>query len=382
MNDIVGRGAVISPIENVLNNIHPVDETFYEKAQARLDNLTKPLGSLGRLEEFAKRLVAITKNPIPELDKKVIFTFAGDHGVADEEVSAYPKEVTRQMVFNFLNGGAGINVLARHAGAEVVVVDIGVDYDWGLSQDLRARRSEVVESGLSPYGPAFISKKVMMGTKNIRRGPAMTREETVRCIEVGIELATEYARRGYKIFGTGEMGIANTTPSSAIAAVLTGRPVSEVTGRGTGISDDALRNKIKVIEDAIAVNKPVPSDPTDLLSKVGGAEIGGIAGLVLGAAANRIPVVIDGFISTAGALIAYSLEPKTKDYMFAAHNSVEIGHKAMLEKMGLRPILDLDLRLGEGTGAALAMLMIEAGLKIYKEMATFGEAGVSNEIQN
>ncbi len=367
------NSAVISPIENVLTNIHPVDETFYGLAQARLDNLTKPPGSLGRLEEFAKRLVAITKNPIPELDKKVIFTFAGDHGVADEEVSAYPKDVTRQMVFNFLNGGAGINVLARHAGAGVVVVDIGVDYDF-----VGASPTPTWDSPLT----AFISKKVVMGTKNIRSGPAMTREEAVRCIEVGIELATEYARRGYKIFGTGEMGIANTTPSSAIAAVLTGRPVSEVTGRGTGISDDALRNKIKVIEDAIAANKPAPSDPTDVLSKVGGAEIGGIAGLVLGAAANRIPVVIDGFISTAGALIAYCLEPKTKDYMFAAHNSVEIGHKAMLEKMGLRPILDLDLRLGEGTGAALAMLMIEAGLKIYKEMATFGEAGVSNEIQN
>ncbi|MEW6674949.1 MAG: nicotinate-nucleotide--dimethylbenzimidazole phosphoribosyltransferase, partial [Nitrospirota bacterium] len=255
-----------------------------------------------------------------------------------------------------------------------------VDYDWGLSQDLRAKRSEAVESGLSPYSlPAFISKKVIMGTKNMRRGPAMTREEAEQCIEIGIELATEYARKGYKIYGTGDMGIGNTTPSSAIAAVFTGRPVREVTGKGTGVSDDALKNKIKVIEDSIALNEPDPEDPIDVLSKVGGAEIGGIAGLVIGAAANRIPVVIDGFISTAGALIAYCLEPRTKDYMFAAHNSVEIGHKAMLEKMGLRPILDLDLRLGEGTGAALAMLMIEAGLKIYKEMATFGEAGVSKK---
>lgn len=362
-----------------LNKISSIDEIFCEIAQKRLDNLTKPLGSLGRLEEFARRLVAITENTMPVLDKKVIFTFAGDHGVVEEGVSAFPKEVTRQMVLNFLNGGAGINVLARHAGAEVVVIDIGVDFDWGLSQDLRAKQSEAVESGLSPC-TAFISKKIIMGTKNMRKGPAMTRQEAERCIGVGIELADEYARKGYQIFGTGDMGIGNTTPSSAIAAVLTGKSVSEVTGRGTGIGDKAFRNKIKVIEDAIALNKPDSKDPVDVLSKVGGAEIGGIAGLVIGAATNRIPVVVDGFISTAGALIAYCIELKTKDYMFVAHNSIEIGHKAMLEKIGLRPILDLDLRLGEGTGAALAMLMIEAGLKIYKEMATFGEAGVAEKV--
>ncbi len=362
-------------MQKTLKNITPVKSEFTERAQKRLDNLTKPRGSLGRLEEFAKRLVAITENTMPELDKKVIFTFAGDHGVADEGVSAYPKEVTRQMVFNFLQGGAGINVLARHAGAEVVVVDIGVDFDFAGATPAPTWGDIV--------GGSFISKKVIMGTKNMRKGSAMTRHETEQCIWVGIELATEYAKKGYKIFGTGEMGIANTTPSSAIAAVLTGRSVPEVTGRGTGISDNALKNKIKVIEDAIALNKPDSKDSLDVLAKIGGAEIGGVAGLIIGAAANRIPVVIDGFISTAGALIAYCLEPKTRDYMFAAHNSVEIGHKVMLEKIGLRrPILDLDLRLGEGTGAALAMLMIEAGLKIYKEMATFGKAGVSNEAQD
>lgn len=345
-------------LNSTLKNIKTINKEWYDLAQNRLDNLTKPQGSLGRLEEFAKRLVAITENTMPVFDKKVIFTFAGDHGVADEGVSAFPREVTRQMVFNFLKGGAGINVLARHAGAEVVVVDIGVDYNFG-------------EVG------GLISKKVVKGTKNIRKGPAMTRQEAEKSIKVGLELALEYAEKGYKIFGTGDMGIANTTPSSAIAAVFTGRPVREVTGKGTGISDDALKNKIKVIEDSIALNKPDSSDPIGVLSKVGGTEIGGIAGLILGASANRIPVIIDGFISTAGALIAYCIEPKVKDYMFAAHNSVEAGHKVMLEKIGLRPILDLDLRLGEGTGAALAMLMIEAGLKIYKEMATFGEAGVS-----
>jgi nicotinate-nucleotide--dimethylbenzimidazole phosphoribosyltransferase len=345
-------------IQETIKKITPVKSEFAEKAQKRLDNLTKPQGSLGRLEEFAKRLVAITEETMPMLDKKVIFTFAGDHGVAEEGVSAYPSEVTRQMVFNFLRGGAGINALARHAGAEVVVVDIGVNGYFGNVEGL-------------------VSKKVVSGTGNIRKGPALTRDEALRCIEVGIELADEYAKKGYKIFATGDMGIANTTPSSAIAAVLTGRPVPEVTGRGTGIGDNALKNKVKVIEDSIDLNKPDSKDPIDVLSKIGGAEIGGIAGLIIGAATNRIPVVIDGFISTAGALIAYCIEPKTRDYMFAAHNSVEIGHKAMLEKIGLRPILALDLRLGEGTGAALAMLMIEAGLKIYKEMATFGEAGVS-----
>ena len=302
---------------------------------------------------------------MPELDKKVVFTFAGDHGVAEEGVSAFPKEVTPQMVLNFLNGGAGINVLARHAGAEVVVVDMGVDFDF-------------TDAGAKHAVP-LLMKKVVMGTRNMRKGPAMTREEAEKCINVGIELATEYAKKGYCLFGTGDMGIANTTPSAAIASVLTGKPVSEVTGKGTGIGDDALKNKVKVIEDAIALNNPDPNDPVDVLAKVGGAEIGGIAGLIIGAAANRVPVVIDGFISTAGALIAYCIEPKTKDYMFAAHKSVEIGHTAMLEKIGLRPILDLDLRLGEGTGAALAMLMIEAGLKIYKEMATFGDAGVAKE---
>jgi len=350
-------------LNETLSKIKPVNPQWYEVARRRLDNLTKPPGSLGRLEEFARRLVAITEDTMPSLNRKAIFTFAGDHGVTEEGVSAYPKEVTPQMVFNFLRGGAGINVLARQAGADVIVIDIGVDYDFAALDGL-------------------LHMKVVRGTRNFTKGPAMTRDEALRCLAIGIELANAYVRRGYKIFGTGEMGIGNTTPSSAIAAVLTGRPVSEVTGRGTGISDGALRRKIDVIKKGIEVNRPDPSDPVDVLHKVGGAEIGGIAGLILGAAANRVPVVIDGFISTAGALIAWSLKPEAGDYMFAAHNSVEIGHRAMLDRMGLEPILNLDLRLGEGTGAALAMTLIEAGLKIYKEMATFGEAGVSDEIQN
>jgi len=350
-------------LSNTVNAIVAIKEEWYSVAQKRLDNLTKPLGSLGRLEEFARRLVAITENKSPILDKKVVFTFAGDHGITEEGVSAYPKEVTPQMVLNFIRGGAGINVLARHAGSEVVVVDIGVDYDFGELDGL-------------------LHMKAIKGTRNFTKGPAMTRKEALECIETGITLAVGYTKKGYKIFGTGDMGIGNTTPSSAIAAVLTGRPVVEVTGKGTGISDASLKQKVKTIQKGIKVNAPNPKDALDVLSKVGGAEIGGIAGLILGAAANRVPVVIDGLISTAGALIAYTIEPKIKDYIFAAHNSVEIGHKAMLDKMGLQPILDLNLRLGEGTGAALAMLMIEAGLKIYREMATFGEAGVSDEIIN
>ena len=347
-------------LEETIKRIKSINPDFYNKAQKRLDILTKPRGSLGRLEEFARRLVAISEDTMPDFDGKVIFTFAGDHGVAESGVSAFPKEVTPQMVFNFLNGGAGINVLARQAGVVVAVVDVGVDYDFKGMEGL-------------------INKKVVSGTKNMLHGPAMSREEAEKCIEVGLSLASEYKEKGYRIFGTGDMGIGNTTPSSAIAAVITGRPASEVTGRGTGITDEVLDAKVKVIEQAIKVNKPDPEDAIDVLSKVGGAEIGAIAGLCIGAAASRTPVVVDGFISTAGALIAYALEPKVKDYMFAAHRSVEVGHMAMLDRMGLRPILDLDLRLGEGTGAALAMFLIEAGLRIYKEMATFEDAGVSDK---
>jgi nicotinate-nucleotide--dimethylbenzimidazole phosphoribosyltransferase len=347
-------------LQETLRKIRPLKGEFADRAQGHLDNLTKPKGSLGRLEEFARRLVMITENMKPLLDKKVIFTFAGDHGVADEGVSAYPREVTPQMVLNFLNGGAAINVLARHAGSDVVVVDTGVDYDFG---DIKG----------------LVKEKVIRGTKNMRKGPAMTRAEAEACIRTGIGLAETYAGKGYKIFATGEMGIANTTPSAAIASVLTGRSVVEVTGRGTGIRDDSLKNKVRVIEESIAINRPERKDPIDVLSKVGGTEIGGIAGLIIGAAAQRVPVIVDGFISTAGALIAYFLEPLTREYMFAAHNSAEVGHRIMLDTLELRPILDLDMRLGEGTGAALAMLMIEAGLKIYREMATFGDAGVSTE---
>lgn len=341
--------------------VKPIDRFYFDIAQKRLNSLTKPKDSLGLLEEFAKSIVAITENENPCFEKKIIFIFAGDHGVTEEGVSAYPKEVTSQMVFNFIQGGAAINCLSRHAKADVRIVDIGVDYDFKGIEGL-------------------IQKKIVWGTKNFSKGPALTRKEALKCIEVGVDIAREYAGKGFNIFGTGDMGIGNTTAASAIASVMTGTPVAKVTGRGTGISDPTFLNKIKIIKRAISINRPDPKDPIDVLSKVGGAEIAGIAGLIIGGAEKKVPVVIDGLISTAGAIIACALEPNVRDYIFASHLSVEAGHVSMLKNMGLEPILDLKMRLGEGTGAVLAMFLIEAGVKVYNEMATFKEAGVSERI--
>jgi nicotinate-nucleotide--dimethylbenzimidazole phosphoribosyltransferase len=351
----------LDKLKDTLDKIKPIDPSLLHETQLRLDNLTKPKGSLGKLEEFAKRIVAITCKKNPYLEKKVIFTIAGDHGVTEEGVSAYPSAVTAQMVYNFLRGGAGVNVLARHVGAKVIVVDMGVAED------------------LQPH-PELIIKKIAKGTSNFAKGPAMTREQALKAIETGIDIV-EYAilKDGIDIIGTGEMGIGNTTPSSAITSVFTGQPVEHVTGRGTGIDDATYERKINVIKQAIDINKPDPSDPIDVLSKVGGFEIGGLVGVVLAGVANKIPVVIDGFISSAAGLIAVELKPEAKDYIFSAHASVEIGHRAILEKMGLLPILDLKMRLGEGTGAVLAMNLIDAGVKILNEMASFDEAGVSRE---
>jgi len=345
-------------IKQAVGEIGKLDHPFMKKAQERLDNLTKPQGSLGRLEELARVIVGITKKENPVLKNKVIFTFAGDHGVTEEGISAFPKEVTPQMVYNFLRGGAGINVLANHVGARVVVVDAGVAAD------------------LEPH-PDLVIKKINYGTKNMTKGPAMTREEAIRSIESGMEVFDEQFKKGVDIIGTGDMGIGNTTPSSAMASLFTGRPVEEVTGRGTGISDTALKNKIDVIKRAFEINKPDPKDPIDVLSKVGGFEIGGVSGIIIRAASKNIPVVIDGFISGAAALLAYHLEPKIKHYLIAAHCSVERGHRLILDHMGLSPLLDLNMRLGEGTGAALAMNLAEAGIKIMTQMATFKGAGVS-----
>jgi nicotinate-nucleotide--dimethylbenzimidazole phosphoribosyltransferase len=349
-------------LQDVLHNIRPVDTSRTALVQARLDNLTKPQGSLGRLEELAKKYCLIRGTDTPSIRNKLIFTFAGDHGVTEEGVSAFPKEVTPQMVFNFLRGGAGVNVLAKHVGAKVIVVDMGVDYEFEPQQGLEIR-------------------KIARGTRNMAKGPAMTREEAERALLAGIELVEKY-REGLDLLGTGDMGIGNTTASSAIVSVLTGIDPGTVTGRGTGIDDSSFSNKVAVIKKAIAVNRPDPNDPLDVLAKVGGYEIAGIAGLVLGAALYRIPVVVDGFISTAGALIAAELNPLVKEYMIAAHQSVEIGHRKMLEHLEQVPLLDLNLRLGEGTGAALGMSLVEAGVKILGEMATFADAEVSEKAEH
>jgi len=285
---------------------------------------------------------------------------AGDHGVAAEGVSKYPAEVTPQMVHNFVRGGAGINALSRLVGARVVVVDMGVAGDL----------SELDKTG------QIISKRIAAGTRNMARGPAMTREEAVRSVEAGIDVALELGP-STDVFGTGDMGIGNTTPSSAIVAVLTGASAAQVTGRGTGISDEQRNHKIEVIRKAIALNRPDPKDSLDVLAKIGGFEIGGIAGLILGAAAQRKPVVLDGFISTASALLAYGLAPQSAAYMIAAHRSVEQGHRVALQFLEKEPLLDLDLRLGEGTGAALAMNLVEAAVRVLTEVATFEEAAVS-----
>ena len=347
-------------IEEIIKDIPPLDETAIQAARARQDTLTKPRGSLGRLEELSIQLAGMKASPFPVVERKAVIVMAADHGVAAEGVSAYPAEVTAQMVMNFLRGGAAINVLARQAGARVAVVDIGV--------------SAEIDSM-----PGLVRRKVMCGTRNLAQGPAMTRAEAEQAIQVGIDLLDEEADRGLDIVATGDMGIGNTTASSAIASVITGLPVSQVVGRGTGIDDQGLARKIKVIEQALSVNQPNASDAMDVLHKVGGLEIAGLAGVMLSAASRRIPVVVDGFISTAAALIAVGLTPRVRDYLISAHQSVEIGHRAMLKHLGLRPLLDLDLRLGEGTGAALAFHLIEASTRILREMATFDEAGVSDQ---
>lgn len=341
-----------------IGRIQPTDRRLLAQAQARLDRLTKPIGSLGRLEELAARYVMITGEMKPKVPRGTVFTFAADHGVTVERVSAYPSAVTPQMVLNFLRGGAGVNVLARHVGIEVRVVDIGVAFDF---------------EGVS----GLIHKKVMPGTKNMLVESAMSPAQAEQALQVGIDLATEAGRQGIGLIGTGEMGIGNTTASSAIAAVMTRRPVSEVTGRGTGIDDASHAHKIDVIQRTLDLHRLDSTNAMEVLAKVGGLEIGGLAGLMLGAAEARIPVVLDGFIAGAAALIAVGLQPHCKDYLIASHRSVEQGHQAILDHLGLKPLFDLNLRLGEGTGACLGMSLVFSAIKILTEMATFDEAGVS-----
>jgi nicotinate-nucleotide--dimethylbenzimidazole phosphoribosyltransferase len=349
-------------LTSTIAKIEPQDATTRAAAHARLEQLAIPCWSLGRLMDLAEDLAGMTRSMRPPVSRRTIVTMAGDHGVTAEGVSKYPQEVTAQMVQNFVAGGASISALARQANARVVVVDMGVASDL----------SSLAESG------KIVSHHIGDGTANMAQGPAMTREAAVKSLEAGITVALDLAD-DTDIFATGDMGIGNTTPSSAIISVITGCSVAEATGHGTGIDEAQLKRKVAVIEMALAMNHPNPSDAIDVLSKVGGYEIGGIAGLILGAASMRKPVLVDGLISTAGALIAHSLQPHCIEYAIAAHRSVEQGHRKALMHLGKEPLLDLNLRLGEGTGAALAMHIVEAAVRVLTEVASFEEAAVSKE---
>jgi nicotinate-nucleotide--dimethylbenzimidazole phosphoribosyltransferase len=341
-------------------DIKPLDKPSMVKAIERQDSLTKPVGSLGRLEALSVQIAGIQGKAQPQIKQKAVIVMAADHGVAARGTSAYPQEVTAEMVLNFLRGGAAINVISRQVGARVVIVDMGV-------------------AAKLDANPGLISHRIAAGTQDMSKGPAMTPEQAKQALEAGIEIMTAEIRKGLDIVGTGDMGIGNTTASSAICAVMTGKTAAEVTGRGTGLDDKQLQHKIAIINEAIALNKPEVAKPLEVLAKVGGFEIGGLAGVILGAAANRVPVVIDGFISGAAALIAAGICPQSKDYMIAGHCSVEPGHRIMLQHLGLKPLLDLEMRLGEGTGGALAMSLAETSVRILSEMATFAEAGVAEK---
>jgi nicotinate-nucleotide--dimethylbenzimidazole phosphoribosyltransferase len=349
----------MSLLEQTISEISAsLDEQALSAAKERLANHAKPAGSLGVLEGISARLAAIKGTIDVKLTNKQIVTCAGDHGVTQEGVSLFPAEVTPQMVYNFAAGGASVNVIANHAGAAVKAADIGVNHDF------------------EPDLPIF-HKKVRHGTANFTKEPAMSRDEAVRSIEAGIEIVHELeSEKPLDLLGTGDMGIGNTTPSSAIIAAFSGIAVEELTGRGTGIDDQTLAKKIEVIKTGLALHQPDPNDPLDVLYKVGGLEIGALAGLVLGAAARGIPVICDGLISTAGALIACELAPCAKNYLFASHKSVEIGHRFMHQRLGLEPLIDLQFRLGEGTGAAVCMELLDLSTRILADIKTFEEVGI------
>jgi nicotinate-nucleotide--dimethylbenzimidazole phosphoribosyltransferase len=351
---------VTDPLDRTVLAIGPLDADAMRAAEERQLKLTKPPKALGRLETLSIQLAGIQGKEQPVIATKAIAVMAADHGVTAEGVSAFPAEVTPAMVMNFAAGGAGINVIGRHVGARVLVTDVGVNADLNGAEGVRHR-------------------KVRMGTDNMAEGPAMTREECVRAIEIGIELVEEELANGLDIIATGEMGIGNTTAASAVIAVLTGQPAAEVTGRGTGIAKEALPAKIAVIEKALTANAPDAADPIDVLAKVGGLEIAAMTGVFLGGAAHRIPVVMDGFISAAAALAAVRLCHECVDYILPSHVSIEIGHQVVLDELGLVPLFDLQMRLGEGTGAALSMSIIEAAARILGEMATFESAGVAGD---
>ena len=352
-------------LEKILNKIRPLDREAMTVAQAHQDQLACPLGSLGRLHEFGIKLAGITGDPRPVVRNMAVITMAGDHGVATQGVSSYPQAVTREMVANFARGGAAINVLTRHTGARLIVVDMGVA---GPKMKVKMNQEKMVR---------YLDRNIAPGTNDISKGPAMTREQAIDALETGIQIFLEEKDQGLDAVGTGDMGIANTTPSAAIGAAIMDIDPAEVVNRGTGIDDIALDNKIWVVIRALEVNQPDIKDPVDVLSKIGGFEIGGIVGVILGACAHRVPVIVDGFISTAAALLASTFHPEVKKYLFAGHRSAVKGHLKMLETLGLDPILDLRMRLGEGTGAVLALSTLAAASRVATEMLTFKEAQVS-----
>ena len=362
-----GIDAVDPPLDAVLaeiaGRIRPVSPQRSAEARARAEQLAIPAGSLGRLLDLGVRLAAIQGTTTPSFPLKAVVVMAGDHGVVEQGVSAFPSDVTAQMVANFARGRAAINALAGVARARVVIVDVGVAADL----------SPLVAAGL------VVNRKVRRSTADLSAGPAMTRAEAETAIAVGVAVAEELVAEGVDLLATGDMGIGNTTPSSCLACAFTGRTPVEVTGRGTGVDAPGLERKRRVVERALALHRPDPSDPVGVLAAVGGLEIAGIAGVLLGAASRGIPVLIDGFISTAGALVACALAPACAEYLVAAHRSQEPGHRIMLDHLHLAPLLDLDLRLGEGTGAALAMPLVDGAAALLCEMATFAEAGVSGE---
>ncbi len=345
-------------IESLIESIQPLNYLAMATTLKRLDNLTKPVGSLGGLEKMVCQLAGIQGTFPPALPRKALVLMAADHGVTAEGVAASPPEVTEQMLYNFIRGGAAINVLSRHANADLVVVDVGVKCDF-------------------PPDLPIMHCKVRRGTDNMRLKAAMSREDVIAAIKVGITMVESLASQGYTVIGLGEMGIGNTTASSAITSVFTGKPVSEVVGKGGGIPSDRIAHKVRVVEEAIANNKPNPQDAIDVLAKVGGLEIAAMAGVVLAAAANRMMLVIDGFISSSAVLAAYKLSSRIKPYLLATHLSEEPGHQAILDIVGLTPFLHLNMCLGEGTGGVLGMTVLDAAVKILHEMATFEEARVS-----
>jgi nicotinate-nucleotide--dimethylbenzimidazole phosphoribosyltransferase len=350
-------------VAEISQGIAELDPKWFEHARAHLNNLTKPLGSLGRLEEIAARMVAIREEKLSRPLNKAVYVFAADHGITAEGVSAYPKEVTHQMVMNFLSNGAAINVLAKLHGADMVVVDVGVDADF---------------AGV----PGMLHRKVRTSTRNMLHEPAMTEEDLSRALDVGIELAATAHREGRALIAIGEMGIGNTTAASALTVALTKQPVAAVTGKGAGLNRQGHLHKVHVLEsivkrhfgDDITIRS---ATPLQILQCVGGLEIAAMVGMVLGAARHRIAVIADGFISTSAAALAYAMEPRVREYLFAGHHSEEPGHRFLLEYLGLEPILSLNMRLGEGAGAVLAMPIIESALRLYEEMATFASSGVS-----